>query len=459
MKTVRNPSRAAILTFLASFFLCAVLITFSIRHKSRVESMAMERVIGEKSARISEVLTRLLYKTQVLSTLAIENDGNIERFERVAPAIVDDPAILNIVIAPGGIVSHVYPLKGNEQVLGYDLFGEGEGNQEAILARERGQFVFAGPFNLVQGEKALVGRLPVWRKAAEGEKAFWGLVSVALKYPEAFAGTGLDDLKKAGFDYEIWRINPDTQERQVIVRSSREYVSSTGYIEMPLRILNAEWVFRILPVRAWYTWPENWILILAGIFISTLIALVVQNNHELRHIHNDLESMIQTDSLTGILNRKGLFDRLDGLITEKTAFQLCYIDLNYFKLINDIYGHHIGDYALVAFSRKMQEHLGENVIFSRISGDEFVLARIGDPLPVTQCDSFWAGVEADFTQPLFSAGSEAITLTFSRGIALFPDDGNTVDELICAADRKMYAAKNARYAVEKRRRHTDRFLP
>lgn len=417
--------------------------------------MALERLVSEKSTRITETLTRLLYKTQVLSALVIENDGNIERFDRVAPAIVDDPAILNIVIAPQGIVSHVYPLKGYEQVLGYDLMGKGEGSKEAILARDRDELVFAGPFHLIEGGKALIGRLPVWRKTAKGEKSFWGLVSVALKYPEAFDGTGLDDLKKAGFDYEIWRINPDTQERQVIVRSGREYDSSTGYMEMPLKILNAEWVFRILPVRAWYTWPENWILILAGIFISTLIALVVQNNYELRHIHHDLETMIQTDSLTGLLNRKGLFDRLEALIRERKAFQVCYIDLNYFKPINDRYGHHTGDHVLVSFARKLQQHLGKNEIFARISGDEFVLARIGNPLAQKQCDNFWERVEADFAQPLFVAGNEEITLTFSRGIALFPGDGETADELICAADKKMYDAKNARYATEKRRRYTD----
>lgn len=68
-------------------------------------------------------------------------------------------------------------------------------------------------------------------------------------------------------------------------------------------------------------------------------------------------------------------------------------------------------------------------------------------------------LDADFAQLLFSVGSEAITRGFSPGIAHFPGDGETVDELICATDIKMYAEKNARYAVKKRRRYTDRSLP
>lgn len=455
MKYMKPPSPVAILAFFASFLLCAVMAGFSIRHQSQVDRMAMERLVSEKSMQISELITRLLYKTEVLSALVIENDGRIENFERVAAAISDHPAILNLVMAPKGIVSHVYPLKGNRRVLGHNLLGEGEGNREARLARDKDALVFAGPFKLVEGGKAMVGRLPVWRKTADGKKVFWGLVSVALKYPDIFAGSGLDELKKTGFDFEIWRINPDTQKKQVIVRSGRAYDSSTDYMEMPLAFLNAEWVFRILPVRPWYAHAENVMLIFAVFFISTLVGLVVQRNHELRHMHQDLERMIRTDSLTGILNRKGLFERFDALISAKTPFEVCYLDLNYFKAINDIYGHHAGDHALVEFTRKMEKHLGVNDVFGRISGDEFILARTGGTLAPEEEIRFWKTVQADFLSPLFSIGQKEIRLTFSKGVASYPADGTTADELICAADQKMYTAKNERYATEKRRRYSD----
>ena len=75
--------------------------------------MNMERAIAEKSIKISDVISRLLYKTQALSALVIQSNGAVRDFQRVAATIVDDPAIQNILIAPGGVVSEVYPLDGN----------------------------------------------------------------------------------------------------------------------------------------------------------------------------------------------------------------------------------------------------------------------------------------------------------------------------------------------------------
>jgi len=124
----------------------------------------------------------------VLSALVIQNDGEIENFKQVAAIIIDDPAILNVLIAPSGVVSDVYPLQGNEAVIGLDFFGEGAGNKEAVMAKETGQLVFGGPFDLVQGGQALVGRLPVWIDMPDGNNAFWGLVSVTLKFPQILDG-------------------------------------------------------------------------------------------------------------------------------------------------------------------------------------------------------------------------------------------------------------------------------
>lgn len=93
-------------------------------------------------------------RQEILSALVIQSDGEVKDFESVAATIVDDPAIRNVILAPAGIVSHVYPLKGNERVLGLNYFLEGEGNREAVMAKKFGQLVLGGLFNLVQGGQA-----------------------------------------------------------------------------------------------------------------------------------------------------------------------------------------------------------------------------------------------------------------------------------------------------------------
>lgn len=451
----RSIGSGTVLAFFLSLALCLGLAGLAIHHKSNLEKVRMERTIAEKSIKISDAVSRLLYKTQALSALVIQSNGAVRDFERVAATIVDDPAILNILIAPGGVVSEVYPMEGNEKVLGYNLLGEGAGNKEAMLAKHKDQLVFGGPFNLVQGGQALVGRLPVWTHGPGGVKEFWGLVSVTLKYPDALRGAGLDSLEREAFAYEIWRTNPDDGKRQIIAHSGYSYSNDALFVEKRVSILNADWYFRILPVQAWYERYETWVLAVIGLGMSLMFAFIVQNNCNLSTVKAELEDMVLRDPLTGLLNRKGLFREMGRLIDRGGHFQAHYLDLNYFKQINDVYGHNVGDHLLVRFAEGVQRHLGPGQILARISGDEFMLLEEGDPEPEGGEDPLWANIEREFAVPVLHEQGSDIRLSFSRGTALFPHDGDNIDDLIVYADKNMYKQKREKYYAEKRRRRED----
>lgn len=451
----RSISGGSVLAFFMSLTLCLGLVSLAVHHKSNLEKMNMERAIAEKSIKISDVISRLLYKTQALSALVIQSNGAVRDFQRVAATIVDDPAIQNILIAPGGVVSEVYPLDGNEKVLGHNLFGKGAGNTEAMLARRKGQLVLGGPFHLVQGGEALVGRLPVWTHWPGGVKVFWGVVSVTLKYPDALREAGLDSLEREGFAYEIWRTNPDDGKRQIIAHSGYSYNGDVLFVEKHISILNADWYFRILPVQDWYERHETWILVIIGLGMSLMFAFIVQNNRNLTVVKDELEDMVLRDPLTGLLNRKGLFREMERLIARGWPFQAHYLDLNYFKQINDVYGHSVGDHLLVRFAEGVQRHLGPGRILARISGDEFMLLEEGGPEPGNGEDALWVNIEREFATPVLHEQGSDIRLSFSRGTALFPDDGDNVDDLIIYADKNMYKQKREKYYLEKRRRRED----
>lgn len=347
------------------------------------------------------------------------------------------------------MVYNVYPLEGNETVVGYDLLGPGAGNREAARSRELRDLVFGGPFQMVQGGMALVGRLPVY---VGEEERFWGLVSVTLKYPEALAAVGLDTLEQRGLAYELWRMNPDTGTRQIIAHSAYKYSENTGYIEKHIRILNADWYCRILPVRPWYQYPENWAMIAGGLLISLLVSGIVQRNYDLRLVKTELEDMLCTDSLTGIFNRVGLFCELDRLVRHRRRFRLWYMDLNYFKQTNDVFGHTVGNMMLIAFTRRIQSFTNDSQIFGRMGGDEFIIVCTDME---TRDGEFWRRIDQVGEEPLMEVDAERIMLSFSKGIAVCPEDGDAVDALVTRADRRMYKAKNARYSVERRRRAGD----
>lgn len=426
------------IVFLFAMALCIGITYAYVRNEIQLETVRMEHLALTKSNKVSGVLEKLLFKTQTLSTLVIQGNGEVEDFERTAATIIDDPCIANLILAPAGIVSMVYPLEGNEAVLGMNYFSEQAGNREAMQARDSGQLVLGGPFELMQGGQALVGRLPVFLPDASGNDSFWGMVSVTLKYPQALDGAELDQLKEQGFAFEIWRISPDTAEKQIIAKSDYEYDEHTNYVEERLPILNAEWYFKISPIRNWYQIPETWLFLLVGTLLSLLLAFLVHYSLNLQQMKRHLEDLSIRDALTGVLNRRGVFQLLESMISHSDRkFVLCYMDLDKFKEINDLYGHSAGDQALIFIAQAFHRRCGHGDTLGRIGGDEFILIcnNVSDDTYLT---NIIQSVREDLNQ---SSLGKKLHISFSIGYVLFPDDGSTPDELLSRADVRMYQQK------------------
>jgi diguanylate cyclase (GGDEF)-like protein len=166
-------------------------------------------------------------------------------------------------------------------------------------------------------------------------------------------------------------------------------------------------------------------------------------NKKLLDSCNDLKMISDTDSLTGIFNRKKFeeYSKLAILNAKRYnhIFCLVVIDLNKFKFINDNYGHNFGDQVLKFFTQIVQNNIRESDHFFRTGGDEFVLilydAEIYDGKNVIKKLK-----QVLATSPLIS---ENITLFVdaSFGISEFNKDGNTIDSLYKIADEKMYQEK------------------
>lgn len=166
-------------------------------------------------------------------------------------------------------------------------------------------------------------------------------------------------------------------------------------------------------------------------------------NKKLLDSYNDLKMISDTDSLTGIFNRKKFeeYSKLAILNAKRYnhIFCLVVIDLNKFKFINDNYGHNFGDQVLKFFTQIVQNNIRESDHFFRTGGDEFVLilydAEIYDGKNVIKKLK-----QVLATSPLIS---ENITLFVdaSFGISEFNKDGNTIDSLYKIADEKMYQEK------------------
>ena len=171
-----------------------------------------------------------------------------------------------------------------------------------------------------------------------------------------------------------------------------------------------------------------------GIF--TDISERKQNEARIHHLAHH-------DALTGLPNRLLLEDRMqqDILLARRTQrpIAVVFIDLDRFKNINDTLGHEIGDNLLIQAAHRGLQVLRETDTLSRQGGDEFVAV-----LPEIENRQDAALVVrkllAALCQPYLLAGHE-LTVSGSAGIALYPDDGQTISELLRKADAAMYRAK------------------
>ena len=170
-----------------------------------------------------------------------------------------------------------------------------------------------------------------------------------------------------------------------------------------------------------------------------LAALAIES----QRLHADLYRRSEYDLLTDIHNRFSLERYLDSCIAnahqEARVFGLIYIDLDDFKHINDHYGHHIGDFFLQEVARRIKRQLRAQDMLARVGGDEFALL-----LPSVHSR---AGVEEvahrivrGFDTP-FAVEGLILSGSASLGIAMYPENGMSKDDLLRVADQAMYAEK------------------
>ena len=174
--------------------------------------------------------------------------------------------------------------------------------------------------------------------------------------------------------------------------------------------------------------------------------LLSVQNQQLDQMNNHLEKLSTTDPLTNLYNRRAVNERLHRLVSvERHPSGLLFVDLDNFKKINDLYGHDVGDILLCQVAQRLQSCIESSDLIARFGGDEFVLL-IRDPQ--TEGASFRDHLKSicarilDILAQPYIIGDLQLHSYGSVGVACFPDDGWTVEELSKRADIALYRAKN-----------------
>ena len=154
------------------------------------------------------------------------------------------------------------------------------------------------------------------------------------------------------------------------------------------------------------------------------------------------KDLIYIDELTGHYNRRGFRESVEQILPLAKPFYLILTDLDHFKDINDTYGHLSGDSTLKEFAQVLERGLqNTDAVIARYGGDEFVvILKNCDRQNVSAiCDTIRQNVaNKEF---ILSDSKKSLRLTVSIGIAEFPQDGLTQEELFGKADEALYSSK------------------
>lgn len=185
--------------------------------------------------------------------------------------------------------------------------------------------------------------------------------------------------------------------------------------------------------------PSNWaeelnsIAVIIGMTGVGALSLAL-NQSRIARFHR-MESL--TDPLTGVLNRRALFDRYNSSVHPRTAAIM--FDLDHFKSINDRYGHASGDLVLRRFAEIVSANIRDSDIAARLGGEEFcvILHDIGRGQTADIAERIRAQIEAT----MIATPSGHLAVTVSAGVAICFDQGQNFDALLQRADDALYMAK------------------
>lgn len=412
----------------------------------------MAEVINSQAGFIERRLTQSLSSTRILSQEVHQQGGVFDDFESYADEIIESVGgISNLQLAPDGIIQFIHPLSGNERAIGHNILKDDHRRKEALMALHKQHMTLAGPFELIQGGVAVIGRNPIFlEKAHSKQRYFWGFASALIYLEDLLSVTDLEDLASKGYSFELSRIHPDSGEKEVFA-SSKVPVQDRA-IQAPVVVPNNAWMLRMsapTPVSSYWYYFGYFLSVLLAFAVTWLLRKIMIQPKLLQNVVDqkvqELNTLTHNDPLTGLANKLQLKQSVERVIVECQRYHihcaLLVIDLDNFKSINDLFGHDVGDTILVEMAERLSCATRASDVVARIGSDEFGILLLHTDSTEDVSHSIEHILEA-IKKPVAVRGQD-ITLTASVGVATIPHDGAEYMQVYKHADMAMYAAKAA----------------
>ncbi|WP_227394305.1 sensor domain-containing protein [Jeotgalibacillus aurantiacus] len=170
------------------------------------------------------------------------------------------------------------------------------------------------------------------------------------------------------------------------------------------------------------------------------ISVYFRNINEMKKMEQSLWHSAHTDYLSALPNRRYAYECMKQYAASDQPFSIFFIDLNQFKIINDLYGHDIGDQLIVKVGMRLQKCMGAEAEVTRLGGDEYLII-VPKELNDEDIDAIGNQIIGTFNRAFIFENCPDIHVDPSVGVSSFPKDGRLTDTLIDKADIAMYEAK------------------
>ena len=397
------------------------------RTKAQLNAMTYaERINGE--------LMEGIGVTNTLKQVVISGDGNINKFYDIAAKMMDD-SIQSIQIAPNGVVTEIYPEVGNESGK-IDLINDSDRGEISRYARDNDTVIMQGTFELKQGGYGIAVRNPVYLENENGQKRFWGFTIVILKVPEIFSES-VEALSNFGFKYSLQKCASPWDDTYEWVYGSKKELNDPVIYDFD--VYRDKWRLEILPKSGFYNNNNLIYMFIGGVIIVLLLTGLTVALISINENRKLFKKLAVTDTLTGICNRLGFNRQVEQYMRQNPQKHcvVAMLDIDDFKLVNDVYGHAVGDGVLQKLAESMKQYFSKDVILGRNGGDEFSIFM--PDCTAVEVKPFLKKFTEE-TRNFYCKG-EAHTFTISLGFAEYPVLADDCSKLMRCADMALYEVK------------------
>ena len=293
-----------------------------------------------------------------------------------------------------------------------------------------------GPFELKQGGYGIAVRNPVYLEDENGKKNFWGFTIVILKVPEIFSDS-VEALSNFGYKYSLQKCASPWDDTYEWVYGSKEALNNPVIYDFD--VYGGKWRLEILPKSGFYNNNYLIYMFIGGVIIVLLLTGLTAALISINENRKNFKRLAVTDTLTGIYNRLGFDEQVEQYMRQNPQKHcvVAMLDIDDFKLINDVYGHAAGDGVLQKLAESMKQYFSKDVILGRNGGDEFSIFM--PDCTVVEVKPFLKKFTEE-TRNFYCKG-EAHTFTISLGFAEYPVLADDRSQLMRCADKALYEVK------------------